>query len=319
MFLGDFPEDYTTVTCMFVTYDSSGVATAPSTPLDVADIFIYKNGNQAQKTTANGLTLSSPFDATVGVHCLVIDTANDTGDIGFWTPGSTYTIVLWADDETVGGTKPVKVLGQFTIGIIADSVWDEPKSFHNFADTMGAQVRTSADAAFWVNNNLLASGTAQAGASNSITLAVGSSSVTDQFKNNLIIVYSGTGSGQARAIVSYNGTTKAATIEPAWGTNPDGTSLYMVVAASTLTTVQINNEVTDVLNVDTFAEPGQGAPAATASLATKIGFLYKAWRNRHTQSSSTYTLYADDASTADQTAATADNGTQFSRSEITGP
>lgn len=319
MFLGDFPEDYTTVTCMFVTYDASGVATAPSSALDLSDIFIYKNGDAAQKTTSNGLTLSSPFDATVGVHSLVIDTSNDTGDIGFWTPGSTYTIVLWADDETVGGTKPVKILGQFTIGMIADSVWDEPKAAHNNANTMGQQVRYSADAAAYLNQMILTSNTAQAGASNSITLNAGASSVTDQYKNNLIIVYSGTGAGQARAIVSYNGTTKVATVEPAWGTNPSSGSLFMILAASSLTTGQINTEVVDALNVDTYAEPGQGAPGATVSLTAKIGYLYKAWRNRHTQSSSTYTLYADDASTVDQTAATADNGTQFSRSEITGP
>lgn len=82
----------------------------------------------------------------------------------------------------------------------------------------------------------------------------------------------------------------------------------------------VNAEVLDVLNTDTFAEPGQGAPAATATLAAKLNYLYKAWRNRSTQTSSTYSLYADDATTVDQKATVSDDGTTFSRGEVaTGP
>lgn len=79
----------------------------------------------------------------------------------------------------------------------------------------------------------------------------------------------------------------------------------------------VNAEVVDALNTDTYAEPGQGAPAATASIVTKIGFLFKAWRNRTTQTSSEYALYADDGTTKDQEAAISDNGTTLDRSEVT--
>jgi len=78
----------------------------------------------------------------------------------------------------------------------------------------------------------------------------------------------------------------------------------------------VNAEVLDVLNTDTFAEPGQGAPGATISLAAKIGFLYKAWRNKITQTSTTYTLYADDATTADQAATVSDDATTFTKGEV---
>jgi hypothetical protein len=73
--------------------------------------------------------------------------------------------------------------------------------------------------------------------------------------------------------------------------------------------------VVDALNVDTYAEPGQGTPAATTTLATKIGYLYKAWRNRHTQTASTYSLYNDDGTTVDQKATVSDNGTTFDKTE----
>jgi hypothetical protein len=87
-----------------------------------------------------------------------------------------------------------------------------------------------------------------------------------------------------------------------------------------ITAANVNSEVVDALATDTYAEPGQGAPAATATLAAKINYLYKAWRNKVTQTSTTYSLFADDASTVDQKATVSDDGTTFTRTEIaTGP
>lgn len=84
--------------------------------------------------------------------------------------------------------------------------------------------------------------------------------------------------------------------------------------------VDVNAEVLDVLNVDTFAEPGQGAPAATASLVTKLGFVYKAWRNRKTQSATQTKLYGDDATTVDQKAAVSEVASVVESGEVgTGP
>jgi len=82
----------------------------------------------------------------------------------------------------------------------------------------------------------------------------------------------------------------------------------------------VNAEVLDVLNTDTFAEPGQGTPAATASLAAKIGYLYKAWRNRKTQTATTFSLMNDDAVTVDHKSTVSDDGTTGVIGEIaTGP
>lgn len=86
------------------------------------------------------------------------------------------------------------------------------------------------------------------------------------------------------------------------------------------TASEINAEVVDALATDTYAEPGQGTPAATASLATKINYLYKNWRNRKTQTSTTFSLFNDDAVTVDQKATVSDNGTTAEKTEIaTGP
>lgn len=69
------------------------------------------------------------------------------------------------------------------------------------------------------------------------------------------------------------------------------------------TPAQVNAEVLDVMNVDTFAEPGQATPAATASIFTKINYIYKAWRNKKDNDGTTRNLYNDDAVTVDQKSA----------------
>ena len=78
----------------------------------------------------------------------------------------------------------------------------------------------------------------------------------------------------------------------------------------------VNAEVVDALNTDTYAEPGQGNPPATATLVQKIGYLYKNWRNKKTQTSSEWALYADDGTTKDQEAAVTDDGTTTTKAEI---
>jgi len=88
---------------------------------------------------------------------------------------------------------------------------------------------------------------------------------------------------------------------------------------STLTAADVNAEVVDALNTDTYAEPGSGAPGATVSLAQKIGYLYKAFRNKVTQTSTEYKLFADDEATVHQKATVSDDGTTFTRGEVGGP
>ena len=143
MFLGNFPEDFTTVTCMFTTHQANGAPVAPNSAFEADDVKIYKNGDAAQKTTTNGVTMTSPFDSITGLHCVVIDTSNDTGDSGFWTSASTYTLVL-SPDETVDGVAVAKVIGTFTLevntvvleGIPNDVVTSTIEGLYTFRDLM---------------------------------------------------------------------------------------------------------------------------------------------------------------------------------------
>jgi hypothetical protein len=80
---------------------------------------------------------------------------------------------------------------------------------------------------------------------------------------------------------------------------------------------QIKDQVVAGLDTDTYAEPAKGAPGATISLSDKIGFLYKAWRNKSTQTATTYSLYNDDTTTVDHDATVSDDATTATRGEMT--
>lgn len=82
------------------------------------------------------------------------------------------------------------------------------------------------------------------------------------------------------------------------------------------TAAEINAEVVDALATDTYAEPGQGAPGATISIASKVGYLYKAWRNKSEQTATEYTLYNDNETTPGQQATVSDDSTTFTRGEM---
>lgn len=80
-----------------------------------------------------------------------------------------------------------------------------------------------------------------------------------------------------------------------------------------LSAAEVNAEVLDVLSTDTFAEP-TGVPAATTTLATKIGYVYMALRNRLTITSTKKT-YFDDSNTAEWEKDLSDDGTTYDESE----
>lgn len=89
---------------------------------------------------------------------------------------------------------------------------------------------------------------------------------------------------------------------------------------STQEKTDVNAEIVDAINVDTYAEPGQEAPGATVSLAKKLNYLYKFLRNKITQDATTLKIYDDAGTTVDQKATVADDGSTYTRNEIgTGP
>lgn len=84
--------------------------------------------------------------------------------------------------------------------------------------------------------SVLETGTAQAGAATTITLAATASALSDFYNDLFVLITNDTPSGvryQARRIVDYVGSTKVATIESAWGTNPSSSSTYEIILPDT--------------------------------------------------------------------------------------
>lgn len=78
---------------------------------------------------------------------------------------------------------------------------------------------------------------------------------------------------------------------------------------------QIFAEVRDAIGTQ-IVQPGQGTPPADASLRLMVHYLYKAWRNKTTQTATQYSLFNDDAVTVDQKATFSDDVTTATRTEI---
>jgi len=68
-------------------------------------------------------------------------------------------------------------------------------------------------------------GTAQAGSADDITLAAGASGVNQAYLAMIARITAGTGAGQIRRVIDYDGTTKKAIVDRPWATNPDNTSV----------------------------------------------------------------------------------------------
>jgi len=96
---------------------ATGALVAPSSAFVAADFRIYKDGSATEKTTTNGVTVTSPFDSVVGTHKIEIDTGNATGDAAFWASGSVYRVVLnsakTVDGQIISGIP----VGEFSIEV----------------------------------------------------------------------------------------------------------------------------------------------------------------------------------------------------------
>ena len=76
-------------------------------------------------------------------------------------------------------------------------------------------------------------GTAQAGAVGTITLAAADTATESEMLGKTILITGGTGVNQASQCVGFSTTTKVATVEPDFTTAPDNTSTYLRVDQNT--------------------------------------------------------------------------------------
>lgn len=101
-----------------------------------------------------------------------------------------------------------------------------------------------------VHADVIRGNTAQAGGGNTITLDAAASATNDIYNENVIFIVSGTGVSQSRIIIDYDGTTKVATVQDNWVTNPASGSVFIIAPFGTDpgTLPEIATAVTDRLD-----------------------------------------------------------------------
>lgn len=105
----------------FGTFAAAGANVAPNSAFEAADLRIYKATDGAalsatQRSSANGITMTSPFDSLTGVHTVDIDLTDNT-DAGFYASGCYYEVWLCPDETVDSQTITGICLCSFEIGV----------------------------------------------------------------------------------------------------------------------------------------------------------------------------------------------------------
>lgn len=284
---------------LFFRFTTRAFATGiPTVLAGTPAIDIYENDSTTQVVVGESLTVD--FDGVVGLNLITITATAASG----FEAGKSYCCIIQAG--TVGGVSVVgEVVKEFTLDMSAAA-----KDLANGTDGLGA-IKT--DTAAILIDVTGINGDAMRGTDSVDTATMrGTDSALLAASINL------TG-GAVDTVTTLTGHT-AQTGDSFARIGAAGASLSDLGGMSTGMKAEVNVEAKDVLFTDTDAEPAQGAPGATVSLSTKIGFLYKAWRNRSNQTATTYQLFNDDATTVDHKATVSDDATTAEKGEVaTGP
>lgn len=162
---------------------------------------------------------------------------NSTYSTGIWTyvlstvSGFTSGNIYIYSVTNVSATPPT-IEREFQYGgAEGDLLTTAGSTGQAYVQTDGIKMAGSTTAGTNLSNAYAAfeTGTAQTGGASAITLRSGATASNDYYKDQAIFIMSGTGSGQTNRISSYVGSTKVATVETAWVTQPDNTSVYIVL------------------------------------------------------------------------------------------
>lgn len=144
--------------------------------------------------------------------------------------GKSYTIRISATVGGVTGTieQPFQIEAEVDITQSAiDAVWDEliTGSLHNISTSAGKRLRNA-------SSIVIIDGTCPSAPllSNQIVLNGDASAEDGAYDPAMISIVAGTGIGQTRLILEYEGSTKTATLDRNWKIDPDDTSEYRIAS-----------------------------------------------------------------------------------------
>ena len=234
---------------------------------------------------AGGVFIAGTNAATTVTTALTTTfTGNLTGSVGSVTGavGSVGAGGITAA-SVASGAIDADALATDAVTEVADAVWNSTRAGHATAGTFGEGVAS-------VQGNVTGS----------------VASVTGNVGGNV----TGSVGSVTGAVASVTGAVGSVT------GNVGGNVTGSVGSLATQAQTDVKNQVVAALSSDVYNEPAQEAPGVNVSLATKISYLYKAFRNRLTQTSTTLSIYQDDGVTVGQKAVVSDDGSVYTRGEV---
>ena len=181
---------------------------------------------------------------------------------------------------------------------LASAIWNATRASYTAAGSFGQSISTGSSIAAAVWDITGVTGNVAGNVTGSVGSVASATGIATAVWGATRASYTGAGSfgqsistGSSIAALTWNINSVVGAVGSVTG-NVTGSIGSLTTAAA----VQVNAEVVDALDTDTYAEPAAGIPPATAPLTRKIGQLYAAMRNQLTVSSSAKVFYADDAS-----------------------
>jgi hypothetical protein len=332
--------------------DVSALATAAS--IAALNDFNPATDTVANVTTVATTTTNSDMRGTDNAF-LAASAPTNFSDLAITASTGRVTVGTNADKtgySISGSITTLDGLNDPTAAAIADAVLDESLAAHNTGGTLGKAIRQVKEGV------VSAESTVNDASATTTSFVTALTSAVDDFYNDKILVFIGGAlTGQARIISDYNGTTKAITFDEATTSAPANGDGFIILGIHSHTLTQIKQEVRtemdsnstqlaaivadtnelqgdwvnggrldlildSVLSLldDARSEPGQGAPPVNPDAMTKLDYLYKAWRNKKTQTATTFSLFDDAGTTVDHKATVSDDGTTATIGEVeTGP
>lgn len=315
---GDWKED-TTHDFYFTTRNTSGV---PTTLSGSPVLSVYKANGTTQATA--GITLTADFDSVTGLNQVRIASNADA----FYATGNDYSVVVTTG--TVGGVSVVgEVVASFSIENRASVISSDIKEINGSTAAAAnlAKAYGGTDGDGW-GIVMCATTIASMTSTTQFRLTAGAATNGCYKGCTCVVINHSLPANKFHGVVaSYVGSTREITLDQdtsSAGIPAAGNIVVLLarkggVAGFSLTEKNhIKTQVGEALATETYAEPAQGVPAATASLKDKIGYMYKAWRNKKTQTATQYSLYNDDTTTVDHKATVSETSGTVTMNEVQG-
>lgn len=215
-------------------FDASSVVGAGLTGLTSASTGLRISTICDNEATATAYTVAGSTIETIttlGTYAAPTATKCRFKEVDATNHPGVYEIQLAAARVAVSGAKELIIS---VSGSTTNLVQQDISIPLDFQATLQANAITQASFAVDSGFRAARSGTAQAGATNTLTLDASASAVDDRYNDMLLTIVSGAGSVESKFVTDYNGTTKVATVHENWTVTPDNTSVFLLTPTAAI-------------------------------------------------------------------------------------